>query len=101
MSDLRPKSPEDTVTRRLSQLRNAVLELRCMGCFVYPIGHSFGLWVFSTSPDFEALAPVCSHQNDSKTDLLIVKDAHFQSMISSPYFYFLLFKFLSHTEVAG
>ncbi|KAF9888196.1 mediator of RNA polymerase II transcription subunit 13 [Aspergillus nanangensis] len=55
-----------TILRHLSRLKDLELKLRNLDCLVASISRRLGLWVFSATPDFESLSPLCA--NDGKDD---------------------------------
>ncbi|THC94622.1 hypothetical protein EYZ11_005910 [Aspergillus tanneri] len=55
-----------TILKHLSRLKSLELRLRSLNCLVSSYPRRLGLWVFSATPDFESLIPLCS--NDGKDE---------------------------------
>ncbi|KAL5358682.1 mediator complex subunit 13 C-terminal-domain-containing protein [Aspergillus floccosus] len=52
-------SNAQAILRHLSRLKDLELRLRNLDCLVSSIPRRLGLWVFSATPDFENLTPLC------------------------------------------
>ncbi|KAK2783038.1 mediator of RNA polymerase II transcription subunit 13 [Onygenales sp. PD_12] len=75
------QSPERIALKGSDELRNALLALRNIGCLVSPLANGQDLWVFSTSPNFDALSQVSSTQS-ARDDMIIIGTSSFQNSAS-------------------
>ncbi|PLB41339.1 uncharacterized protein BDW47DRAFT_66747 [Aspergillus candidus] len=61
-----------TILRHLSRLKDLELRLRNANCLVSSYPRRLGLWVFSATPDFESLDPLCPNQGQEERSRLAV-----------------------------
>ncbi|PLB55627.1 hypothetical protein P170DRAFT_506183 [Aspergillus steynii IBT 23096] len=61
-----------TILKHLSRLKDLELRLRNLDCLVSSYPRRLGLWVFSATPDFEGLGPLCSHGVKDEQSRLVV-----------------------------
>lgn len=60
------------ILKHLSRLKDLELRLRSQDCLVSCYPRRLGLWVFSTTPNFDNLAPLCLNEaKDDSTRLLV------------------------------
>ncbi|KAH1275972.1 hypothetical protein KXW98_006977 [Aspergillus fumigatus] len=64
-----------TILRHLSRLKDLELRLRNLDCLVSSYPRRLGLWVFSATPDFESLGPLCSNGTNDDPSKLFVDSA--------------------------
>ncbi|KAK2809467.1 hypothetical protein FQN50_003735 [Emmonsiellopsis sp. PD_5] len=75
------QSPESIALKSSDELRNALLILRNIGCLVSPLANGPDLWIFSTSPNFDALSQVSSNQS-AGDDMIVIGTSSFQNSAS-------------------
>ncbi|KAF7162337.1 hypothetical protein CNMCM5623_007682 [Aspergillus felis] len=64
-----------TILKHLSRLKDLELRLRNLDCLVSSYPRRLGLWVFSATPDFESLGPLCSNGTSDDPSKLFVGSA--------------------------
>ncbi|KAL2003664.1 hypothetical protein VTN02DRAFT_2814 [Thermoascus thermophilus] len=63
------------ILKHLSRLKDLELRLRNLDCLVSCYPRRFGLWVFSATPDFESLSPLCPNGSSGESHRLLVGSA--------------------------
>ncbi|KAI9046355.1 uncharacterized protein KD926_004195 [Aspergillus affinis] len=61
-----------TILKHLSRLKDLELRLRNLECLVSSYPRRLGLWVFSATPGFESLGPLCSREGKDEQNRLLV-----------------------------
>lgn len=69
-----PEGPASglTILKHLSRLKELELRLRCQDCLATCYPKRLGLWVFSSTPDFENLKPLCTNENEKQPNRIRV-----------------------------
>ncbi|PGG97084.1 hypothetical protein AJ80_09745 [Polytolypa hystricis UAMH7299] len=73
---------ENTILKCSNELKNCMLTLRSLGCLVSPVSNVFGLWVFSTSSNFDVLGPVYPEQGNLGNNAIVVGSTVFRNVAS-------------------
>lgn len=72
-----PEGPANgyTILKHFSRLKDLELRLRNLDCLVSCYPRRLGLWIFSATPDFESLSPLCPDGSSSESSRLLVGSA--------------------------
>ena len=71
-----------TILKHLSRLKDLELRLRNLDCLASCYPRRLGLWVFSATPNFDNLAPLCLNEGKDEPNRLLVGSTSLKGLLT-------------------